>query len=673
MFLPLCMGGRMIVMQNLFALPRSADAGLVRLINTGPSLLDALLRTHPLPAGTKTVIVAGERLTRGVADRLFAVSPAARLLNCYGPTETTVYSTYAEVRTDERCDPDIGRALANTSLHVIGADGAVVPPGAIGELYIGGAGVSRGYIRRPDLDHEKFLPAPTGAGRMYRTGDLVRWRADGRLDFVSRVDDQIKINGLRVEPGEIEAVLAGVPGIAQAVVILKHDEAEASRLVGYLVAPAAARPDLRLIRAEAGRLLPAHMRPAQYVWIEQLPLTPNGKADRKALPQPPNVRPSRQDRQPETRLEMILAEVWQDVVGSPPAGVSADFLESGGDSLTFLNLLAAIELRLDVSLPMDGLYDTVLADGITIASLATAVMMIDGASRENLFLTVWQSFGEKPPLFLFPGIGGDSLQLRLLARALGQERPLFIFHRRPNDDLGGGLEDLAARCIALMLQRQPQGPFHLGGYSFGASLAYEMARQLTVAGHEVAQVVIVDTICPAWRLTYANALPAIGRWSVKSVDLARRRLQGSGGSLRRRAGHGWRRLRRKVSGLAPHIGTIIDPATISPELAALVNTHIQIAFDYSKRLPGQPLIRVPVAVIRTDANARHYLNAGPALGWDKVSAGAPLRHLVAGNHATIMRLPLVEELAAAIRASLNAVPSEAPAEQFGDSVGRLAS
>ena len=179
-----------------------------------------------------------------------------------------------------------------------------------------------------------------------------------------------------------------------------------------------------------------------------MPLTPNGKADRKALPQPPNVRPSRQDRQPETRLEMILAEVWQDVVGSPPAGVSADFLESGGDSLTFLNLLAAIELRLDVSLPMDGLYDTVLADGITIASLATAVMMIDGASRENLFLTVWQSFGEKPPLFLFPGIGGDSLQRRLLARALGQERPLFIFHRRPNDDLGGGLEDLAARGIS---------------------------------------------------------------------------------------------------------------------------------------------------------------------------------------------------------------------------------
>ena len=656
LFLPLCMGGRMILLQNLFALPRSADAAQVRLINSGPSLLDALLRTNGVPKGAKTVILAGERLPRSVADRLFAANPGLRLLNCYGPTETTVYSTCSEVDPDDRNEPHIGRAVSNTTLEVLDENGGRSPPCEVGELYIGGAGVSRGYIRRPDLDRERFVVALSGEGRMYRTGDLVRWRPDGQLDFLGRADEQLKINGLRVEPGEIEVVLEGVPGIAHAVVAMKRDEFGGGRLIGYLVGEPGIRTDLRDVRAGVSRQLPLHMRPVQYMWIERLPMTPNGKIDRNALPKPASVRVSRNDRQPETHLERALAEIWEDVLGLPAAGVSADFLESGGDSLTFLNLVAAIEVRLDVTLPMDEVFDRVLEDGVTIASLATAVMMANGDDSENLFLTVWQSFGEKAPLFFFPGIGGNALQMRLLARAMGHDRPLLIFHRQPNDDLSGGMEELASRCIELMLQRQPTGPFYLGGYSFGGSLVYEMARQLKTNGHDVAQVVVIDALCPAWRLSRTNTLSAMRRWFIKSVGFVRSRGNRGAGSLRQRAGHSWRLVRRRLADLPPEIATIVDPSTISPELGGLVEAHLQISFNYRKKMLSFPAVRVPVAIIRTTADSRYYLNAGPTMGWESVSDGSPLLHVVEGNHASIIRPPGVDMLAASVRACLNAVP-----------------
>ncbi len=658
LFLPLCMGGRLIVVSNLFALPRSPDSAEVRLVNSVPSLIDALLRTSSLPAGVNTVIVAGERLTHTVANRVFAVNPAVRLLNCYGPTETTVYSTCAVVDPDACGDPPIGQALANTALYVLDQGGAAVPVGEIGELYIGGAGVARGYIRRPDLDRERFLPDLSGSGRMYRTGDLVRWLPDGQLEFIGRVDDQIKINGLRVEPGEIEAVLEAVPGIVEAVVVLARADSGPGRLIGYLVAEAGQRPELPEIRACAAQHLPHHMRPAQYLWLDQLPLTPNGKIDRQALPPPAGADFQRTDRQPETQIERVLAEIWEDVLGRPPAGVAAAFLESGGDSLAFLNLVAAIEAKLGICLPLDNLFDSVLDDGITIAALATAVMMTEGEGGENLFLTVWQSYGEKPPLFLFPGIGGDSLQMRLLAKAMGQDRPLLIFHRRPGDDPGNSVEQLAARCIALMQQRQPAGPYHLAGYSFGGSMAYEMARQLKASGHDVAQLVIIDTMCPAWRISARSLLPAVLRWTVKAVQLVRHGGGTGAGSLRRRAQRAQAFIRRKLAGAPRGIGAIIDPSTISPELAALVQTHLQLIVDYRRALRCHPPARIPVALVSTGTRSRHTRNAGPTMGWECVSDGAPTVRTITGNHDSIVRAPDVTMLAAAMRAFSIAAPQD---------------
>ena len=209
----------------------------VRLINSGPSLLEELLRRSDVSAAVTTIILAGERLTRRLANTIFEAVPGVRLINCYGPTETTVYSTWAEVDRVDSLEPSIGQAIWNTTLYVLDSGRALVPPGAPGELFIGGAGVARGYLGRPDLTAERFIANPYGPNRLYRTGDRVRWQANGQLEYLERVDHQIKIYGVRVEPGEIEASLLSLPGVAAAVVMLQRDSDGVARLVAYLVKP----------------------------------------------------------------------------------------------------------------------------------------------------------------------------------------------------------------------------------------------------------------------------------------------------------------------------------------------------------------------------------------------------------------------------------------------------
>ena len=285
MFLPLAFGGCIVLVENLLALQSAPQRDKVRLINTGPSMFDALLRTAELPAGVTTVILCGEKLTRRLANSLFEVAPGVRLLNFYGPTETTVYSSWAPVDPAARSEPTIGRAIWNTTLYVLDSGHALAPVGAEGELFIGGAGVARGYLGRPELTADRFLPNPFGPGHIYRTGDRVRWRPDGELEFLGRVDDQMKINGIRVEPGEIEAALGALPGVAAAVVTL-HEDASGRRLAAYLVPSSDTVPATETIRTALERTLPRGMVPAAFVWLEALPMTPNGKLDRKALPAP---------------------------------------------------------------------------------------------------------------------------------------------------------------------------------------------------------------------------------------------------------------------------------------------------------------------------------------------------------------------------------------------------
>ncbi|HEX8319613.1 MAG TPA: condensation domain-containing protein, partial [Longimicrobium sp.] len=291
----------------------------------------------------------------------------------YGPTETTIWSTSGAVGGDasSAAQVPIGRPVANTRVYVLDAAGEPVPVGVAGELYIGGAGVVRGYLGRPEQTAERFVADPFGSepgARLYRTGDLARWRLDGTMEFLGRTDFQVKVRGFRIELGEIEARLAEHPGVREAAVMAREDAAGDVRLVGYFVGAAvdasAGAVDAEALRAHLSTTLPEYMVPAAYVRLDALPLTPNGKLDRKALPAPEGgAYATRGYEAPVGETEVALAEIWAEVLGVERVGRWAGFFELGGHSLLAVRVVSRVRQLLDVEVPLGELFRSpVLAD-----------------------------------------------------------------------------------------------------------------------------------------------------------------------------------------------------------------------------------------------------------------------------------------------------------------------
>ena len=337
-FVPLSWGGRVILADNALALPALPSAEEVTLVNTVPSAANELVRGGGFPASVRTINLAGEALQRALVDQLYGTTSAGAVFNLYGPSEDTTYSTWARVPCDSEEAPTIGVPLPEETGYVLGADLLRVPDGQEGELYLGGPGLARGYLARPDLTAERFLPdpfSPEPGARMYKTGDLVRLRPDGELDFLGRIDHQVKIRGFRIELGEIEAALLVVPGVKECVVVAKE-----GRLVAYLSGDGLSVSELR--RSLATRL-PEYMVPSAFVLLPALPLTPNGKVDRKALPAPGRVRPEVGPFvAPRDEMEERLAGLWAEALGLDQVGVEDDFFELGGHSLVAGRLLSRI-------------------------------------------------------------------------------------------------------------------------------------------------------------------------------------------------------------------------------------------------------------------------------------------------------------------------------------------
>ncbi|HEX8273687.1 MAG TPA: amino acid adenylation domain-containing protein [Longimicrobiaceae bacterium] len=350
LFLPLCRGGRVVLVENALAVARSAAAGQVRLVNTVPSAIAALLGSGGLPAGVRTVNLAGEPLRPELVDALYARGGIERVFDLYGPSEDTTYSTWALRRPGGPAT--IGRPIANTRAYVLDAHGAPMPVGVPGELHLGGAGVARGYLGRPELTAGRFVPDPFGGApgaRLYRTGDRARWLASGELEYLGRLDEQVKIRGFRIEPGEVESVLTSLPGVREAAVVVREDAPGDRRLVGYVaLAEGAAAGDAEAgLRAALRARLPEHMVPAAIVPLDALPLTPSGKVDRRALPAPGQVVAARDVGAPLTATERAVAEVWEEVLGVPRVGVGDNFFDLGGHSL----LLVQVHSRLATLFP----------------------------------------------------------------------------------------------------------------------------------------------------------------------------------------------------------------------------------------------------------------------------------------------------------------------------------
>ncbi len=404
LFAPLTRGGRVILVENALALPSAPAADQVRLIDTVPSAIAALLKTDGIPAGVRTVNLGGEPLTAELVDALYTRG-VERVYDLYGPSEDTTFSTFALRRAGGPAS--IGRPLPNSRAYVLDPALRPVPAGVAGELFLAGRGLARGYLGRPALTADRFIPHPFGAepgGRMYRTGDRVRWRADGTLEYLGRLDQQLKVRGFRVEPGEIESALRRHPAVADCAVVARVDGAGDTRLAAYVVG--AAQPEE--LRAHLRGTLPDYMVPGVFVRLDALPLTPSGKVDRRALPVPDAAPAEERPVEARTPVEEVLAGIWADVLRVEHVGSADNFFHLGGHSLLATVVVARIQEVLGVRLPLSAFFTAP-----TVAELAARVEALRRAGLPLL-----------PPVVSVDRDGA-------LPLSFAQERLWFLDHLQP--------------------------------------------------------------------------------------------------------------------------------------------------------------------------------------------------------------------------------------------------
>ncbi|OPD91703.1 non-ribosomal peptide synthetase [Pseudomonas aeruginosa] len=420
-----------------------------------------------------------------------------QLVNMYGITETTVHVTYrpvSEADLEGGLVSPIGGTIPDLSWYILDRDLNPVPRGAVGELYIGRAGLARGYLRRPGLSATRFVPNPFpgGAGeRLYRTGDLARFQVDGNIEYIGRIDHQVKVRGFRIELGEIEAALAGLAGVRDAVV-LAHDGVGGTQLVGYVVADSAEDAE-RLresLRESLKRHLPDYMVPAHLMLLERMPLTVNGKLDRQALPQPDASLSQQAYRAPGSELEQRIAAIWAEILGVERVGLDDNFFELGGHSLLLLMLKERIGDTCQATLSISQL--------MTHASVAEQAACIEGQARESLLVPL-NGRREGSPLFMFHPSFGSVHCYKTLAMALRDRHPVKGVVCRAL--LGAGREvpewdDMVAEYAEQLLQEHPEGAFNLAGWSLGGNLAMDVAARLEQRGRQVAFVGWIDAPAP---------------------------------------------------------------------------------------------------------------------------------------------------------------------------------
>jgi amino acid adenylation domain-containing protein/FkbH-like protein len=379
MFVPLSWGGKVILAENALALATLPAAKEVRLINTVPSAIRELLRIKAVPDSVRVVNLAGEPLATSLVNEIYEKTATQKVYDLYGPTETTTYSTYTLRKPNERAS--IGRPLANEQVYLLDGSMHPVPIGVPGDLYIGGAGVTRGYLNRPQMTAERFVAHPFKMGaRIYKTGDLARWRPDGNLEFLGRSDHQVKIRGFRIELGEIEVVLKKYPAVQEVVVVAREDKPGDKRLVAYVVVHKGQTATSDDLRNAVRQSLPEYMTPSAFVLLDALPLTPNGKVDRKALPAPDQERSGSGAEfvAPRTPVEEQLAGIWREVLGVPQVGIHDSFFDLGGHSLLAVQAISRIREIFAIELPLLSLFDA-----STIASLAEGLSSNRWARAEH--------------------------------------------------------------------------------------------------------------------------------------------------------------------------------------------------------------------------------------------------------------------------------------------------
>ncbi|WP_108661736.1 amino acid adenylation domain-containing protein [Acuticoccus kandeliae] len=597
---------------------------------TLPPSVAAAMPGRMLPEGM-TIILAGEPAGAALVGRLCA---RHTVFNAYGPTEGTVCATIGLCRPDG-APPSIGTPMSGTRIEIVDEAGAPVAVGETGEILIGGIGVADGYLGQPDLTAERFVTRE--GGRFYRTGDRGRWRADGEIDYLGRLDSQLKVRGHRVEPGEVEAVLCAHPSVAAAAVILAG-EGPAAHLLAYCVGQDGAAIDRDGLSAHLARHLPAYMRPARIVTLDALPVSPNGKIDRARLPAPDREAEGFDGEAqigPRDEIEIALAAAFRDVLGIAPPSVRSDFFRLGGTSLMAAQVASRIGRDLGHTLPLEA-----FAENATVERLAMAVRAArDGDGTAASPLTALSSEGDGPPLLLVHPAGGTVLAYVDLARTLSGRCPVYglqaVGLAKDGPPANDRIEDMARAYIEAVRERLAPRVWRLAGWSFGASVVFEMAVQLIAAGENVAPPVFIDA-------PVRHQMDAIGEMDIIGRLI---RLYSEVWSLGGAPADAAQDIETLVA-RAVEIG-VFPPdfeAAQAKRLAAVVAGCFRAGSAFEPgRLPGDAVL------IRAADNPVKV--ADDRLGWGDLVDGTLDLVFVGGTHTSILRPPHVADLAQAILAA----------------------
>ncbi|WP_155765101.1 non-ribosomal peptide synthetase, partial [Mycobacterium colombiense] len=474
-------GGRLVVVpESVARSPKDLHALLVdaevTVLTQTPS---AVAMLSPEGLDSVSLVMAGEACPAEVVDRW---APGRVMINAYGPTETTMCVAISAPLTRGSGTPPIGSPVDGAALFVLDPWLRPVPAGVVGELYVAGDGVAAGYVGRPGLTASRFVPCPFGAAgtRMYRTGDLVCWGADGQLQYFGRADEQVKIRGYRIELGEVQAALAALDDVDQAVVIAREDQPGVKRLVGYITGTA----DPGEVRTALAGRLPVYMVPAAVVALDALPLTPNGKLDTRALPAAQYTGSGY--RAPATATERALADIYAQVLGADPVGVDDSFFDLGGDSITAMRVVAAINAGLGVDLAVRTLFDAPTVKALSERLQAGATDADEVVPVQTL------KEGSGVPLFCIHPAGGVSWPYQVLGEYV--DCAIFGIQQIPHADHAAprSIRELAEMYADRIQEVYPGGPYNILGWSFGGVVAHEIAIELQRRGCVIGRLILLD-------------------------------------------------------------------------------------------------------------------------------------------------------------------------------------
>jgi len=531
-FSTLCTGGRLVLIPaDLRLNPRElwnfiAREKIARIFLPFVALrqlADAAVAVATTAEALREVVTAGERLQVTPKLReMFARHPKATLHNHYGPSETHVVTALTLGGDPQQWPalPSIGRPIQNTQVYLLDESGEPAGVGLPGELYVGGEALARGYFERPDVTAEKFIRnpfQPEAGARLYKTGDLARWLPNGEIEFLGRIDHQVKIRGHRVELGEVEAALNKLPAVRASVVVAREDLPGQQQLVAYLIAYQTGIVDTMQLRQELKQHLPDHMVPTAFVMLEKLPLTSSGKVDRKSLPAP-GLRivatPEIPSEKPWLSIQFQLVQIWEEVLGVKPIGLRDNFFDLGGHSLLAVTMMERVREVTGRKLSV-----TALLENATITHLAELILSEElKASSPVIELEAGDDY--IPLYFLHGDIIGGGFYVRDLSRLLGDRRPFFVL---PPVDISEAaipsVEEMATQHLQDLREHRPHGPYLLGGFCIGGLIAYEMARRLRADGEQVPFVALVDPEMPG---TFLRGHVRLVQWLTRRRDLSPR-------------------------------------------------------------------------------------------------------------------------------------------------------